>query len=74
MGLVREPDGVDFIISGGHLTPEESHELSEFFRNLKREQSTQAAAISGSNGDHLAKLPAGNGSEQQPQPLTSLSH
>ena len=32
MGLIREPEGVDFIISGGPLTPEGAAEVSEWIR------------------------------------------
>ena len=32
MGLIREPDGVDFIISGGPLTPKAATEISEWIR------------------------------------------
>ena len=32
MGLIREPEGVDFIISGGPLTPEGAAEVSAWIR------------------------------------------
>ncbi len=33
MGLIREPEGVDFIISGGPLSAEDAAEISAFIRN-----------------------------------------
>ena len=32
MGLIREPDGVDFVISGGPLTREATAEITEWIR------------------------------------------
>lgn len=35
MGIIREPDGVDFVVERG-LTPEEVAEAAESFRALRR--------------------------------------
>ena len=35
MGLVKEPDGVDFIIQSPPLTDKERKEISEFIRDQK---------------------------------------
>ncbi|MHC1776572.1 MAG: hypothetical protein AB9834_14300 [Lentimicrobium sp.] len=35
MGLVKEPDGVDFIIQSPPLTDKERKEISEFIRGQK---------------------------------------
>ncbi len=36
MGIVREPDGVDFVVSSGRWSPEVSAEVAEFFRQLRQ--------------------------------------
>ena len=35
MGLIKEPEGVDFIIQSPPLTDDERKEISEFIRNRK---------------------------------------
>jgi hypothetical protein len=37
MGLIKEPDGVDFIIQSRLLTDKERKEISEFIRSRKKE-------------------------------------
>ncbi len=37
MGIVREPDGVDFVVSSGRWSPEVSAEVAEFFRQLRQQ-------------------------------------
>jgi hypothetical protein len=37
MGLIKEPDGVDFIIQSPPLTDKERKEISEFIRDRKLE-------------------------------------
>ncbi len=41
MGLIREPNGIDFIIQSQPLTLEEEALLSEFIRNRKIELKTR---------------------------------
>ncbi len=35
MGIIREPEGIDFIIQSRPLTVEEQEEMSEFIRQRK---------------------------------------
>ena len=37
MGLIKEPDGVDFIIQSRPLTDKERKEISEFIRSRKKD-------------------------------------
>jgi len=37
MGLIREPDGIDFIIQSPPLTDKERIEISEFIRTRKQQ-------------------------------------
>lgn len=37
MGLIKEPDGVDFIIQSKPLTEKERKEISEFIQSRKRD-------------------------------------
>ncbi len=37
MGLIKEPEGVDFIIESSPLTEKEKNEISEFIKNRKAE-------------------------------------
>ncbi len=71
MGIIEEPDGVDFIISGGHWSEAETAEVAEFIRNHKREQKAQEAAAV---GDKVTDLPATESLEEHQQSLTVLSH
>lgn len=36
MGHIKEPKGVDFVISSDPLTEKVRHEISEFIRNYKK--------------------------------------
>lgn len=44
MGLIREPKGVDFIISGGPLSPEGAAEVSAFLRKGREAHAKAEAA------------------------------
>ena len=44
MGLIREPKGVDFIISGGPLSPEAAAEVSAFLRKGREAHAKAEAA------------------------------
>jgi hypothetical protein len=44
MGLVREPEGVDFIIKSRSLTKKEAALLSEFIRDQKAKRMKRLAA------------------------------
>ena len=39
MGIVREPDGVDFVVSSGRWSPEVTAEVAEFFHQLRQQPS-----------------------------------
>ncbi|MCF8366314.1 MAG: hypothetical protein K9H16_11065 [Bacteroidales bacterium] len=43
MGIVREPEGVDFLIKSKPLTKKQEIELSEYIAQRKREIKKQAA-------------------------------
>lgn len=44
MGLIREPDGVDFIINSGPLTPEDAAEISAWIRRRRAATAKARAA------------------------------
>jgi hypothetical protein len=44
MGIIREPEGIDFIISGGPLPPEGAAEISEFLRQGREARAKARAA------------------------------
>lgn len=44
MGLIREPEGVDFVIQSKPLTTEEEQALSEFIRAYKAKHKNKPAA------------------------------
>ena len=69
MGYIEEPEGVDFIISGGHWTPEVMAEVADYIRNYEREISADD-----SKNDPIPSLPIGAEAAVQSPPLTSLSH
>lgn len=45
MGLIREPDGVDFIIQSEPLSMEQEVAISEFIRNYKLQMQKKSQAI-----------------------------
>lgn len=45
MGLIKEPEGVDFIIQSPPLTEEERKEISEYIRNRKLQNKTKVKQI-----------------------------
>ncbi len=45
MGLVKEPEGVDFIIQSPPLTDNERKEISEFIRTRKMQNKRQVNRI-----------------------------
>ncbi len=55
MGLIREPDGVKFIISGGPLSPEAAAEVSEWIR---KDRESKAKAAREQLEANALKLPA----------------
>jgi hypothetical protein len=52
MGLIREPEGVDFVINSRRLTKEEEERLSQFIREYKKK--------------HAKKLQVGKHSREKP--------
>jgi hypothetical protein len=52
MGLIKEPEGVDFIIQSPPLTDQERKEISEFIRSGKMENNK---AIKRSNSKKTSK-------------------
>ena len=42
MGLIREPDGVDFVIQSKSLTKEEERALSKFIREYKEKHKSKS--------------------------------
>lgn len=45
MGLIKEPEGVDFVIQSAPLTDKERKEISEFIQNRKRERKLLAKRV-----------------------------
>ena len=43
MGLIKEPEGVDFIIQSPPLTENERKEISEFIRSRKLQNKTKVS-------------------------------
>jgi len=43
MGLIKEPEGVDFIIQSPPLTDKERNEISEFIRTRKLQNKAKGA-------------------------------
>jgi hypothetical protein len=43
MGLIKEPDGIDFIIQSPPLTDKERIEISEFIRTRKQQNKSKLA-------------------------------
>ena len=58
MGLIREPEGVDFIINSGPLTPADIAEISEFIRKDREARAKAAAARAKLEAKALALPPA----------------
>lgn len=75
MGYIEEPEGVDFYICSGPLTPEIEREITEYIRNYKLEEAAKeaAAASVAPVGSIVTNLSGAEPSEKQ-QSLTALSH
>lgn len=45
MGLIKEPEGVDFVIQSPPLTEEERKEISEFINNRKHAKANSSKRL-----------------------------
>ena len=72
MGLIREPEGVDFIINSGPLTPEGAAEISAWIRRSREAQAKARAAREKLAAKALA-LPAVERTQLAYQLLSSLA-
>ncbi len=72
MGLIREPDGVDFIINSGPLTPADIAEISEFIRKDREARAKSRSAREKLEAKALA-LPTAERTQLAYQLLSSLA-
>lgn len=72
MGLIREPDGVDFIINSGPLTPEDAAEISAWIRR-SRAASAKAKATREKLEAKALALPTAERTQLAYQLLSSLA-
>ena len=72
MGIIREPEGVDFIISGGPLSPEGATEISAFLRQ-GRETRAKARAEREKLEAKVLALPSAERTQLTYQLLSSLA-
>ncbi len=45
MGIVREPEGVDFVVSSGRWSPEVSAEVAEFLRQVRLQAKSSPTTV-----------------------------
>jgi len=64
MGLIKEPEGVDFIIQSPPLTDKERIEISEFIRIRKLQNSAKVIQTIHKKGNRQNVLKMPNGSIQ----------
>jgi hypothetical protein len=57
MGLIKEPEGVDFIIQSPPLTDNERIEISEFIRTRKLQNKLNAAQAISKKKRNVLKMP-----------------
>ena len=57
MGLIKEPEGIDFIIQSPPLTDKERIEISEFIRTRKLENKLNAAQAISKKKRNVLKMP-----------------
>jgi hypothetical protein len=57
MGLIKEPEGVDFIIQSPPLTDKERIEISEFIRMRKLENKLKSAQAISKKKRNVLKMP-----------------
>ena len=72
MGLIREPDGVDFIINSGPLTPEDAAEISAWIQR-RREAGAKAKAAREKLESKALALPTDERTQLAYQLLSSLA-
>ena len=57
MGLIKEPEGVDFIIQSPPLTDKERIEISEFIRTRKLQNKLNATKANSTKKRNVLKMP-----------------
>jgi hypothetical protein len=57
MGLIKEPEGIDFIIQSPPLTDQERIEISEFIRTRKLENKLKSAQAISKKKRNVQKMP-----------------
>lgn len=72
MGLIREPEGVDFIINSGPLTAEDAAEISDWIRRNREAHAKARAAREKLQAKALA-LPSAERTQLAYQLLSSLA-
>lgn len=45
MAIVREPEGVDFVVSSGRWSPEVAAEVAEFLRQIRQQPQSSPAPV-----------------------------
>ena len=72
MGIIREPEGVDFIINSGPLTPEAQAEISAWIRRSRETREKAEAALAKLAAKALA-LPSSERTQLALRLLSSLA-
>ena len=58
MAIVREPEGVDFVVSSGRWSPEVSAEVAEFLRQVRQQAKSSPTAVARAEKDaNIVKEP-----------------
>jgi len=57
MGLIKEPEGIDFIIQSPPLTDKERIEISEFIRTRKLQNKLNATQAISKKKRNVVKMP-----------------
>ena len=72
MGIIREPEGIDFIINSGPLTAEDQAEISEWIRR-SREGHAKAEAVRAKQEAKVLALPCAERTQLAHRLLSSLA-
>ena len=69
MAIVREPDGVDFVVSSGRWSPEISSEVAEFLRQIRVQAMRSPTTVARESAD--GEVAIHDGSERNPVAASS---
>ncbi len=67
--IVREPDGVDFVVSSGRWSPEVSAEVAEFLRQLREQAMRSPTTVAREPAD--GEVAIHDGSDRNPVATSS---